>query len=58
MECDPFLTDCAEVSLPSLLSALSEDSPTREVLTKYRNDLLEALLPLITVPQDQDLVFA
>lgn len=54
MECDPFLTDCAEVSLPSLLSALSEDSPTREVLTKYRNDLLEALLPLITVPQDQD----
>ena len=28
----------------SLLAALSEDSPTREVLTRHRNELLDALL--------------
>ncbi|CAK9017472.1 unnamed protein product, partial [Durusdinium trenchii] len=55
MECDPFLADTTEVSLPeTLLAALSEDSPTREALTKHRNELLEALLPLIDVPKEQD----
>ncbi|CAJ1409510.1 unnamed protein product [Effrenium voratum] len=54
-ECDPFLAaDLAEV-LPeqSPIAVLSEDSPTREALAKHRNELLEALLPLVD-PHDQE----
>lgn len=53
MGCDPFLEDPVAKLPESLLAALSEDSPTREVLTKHRNELLEAILPLLELPKEQ-----
>ncbi|CAE8600002.1 unnamed protein product [Polarella glacialis] len=55
-QCDPFLASrAAEAALQHAgLASLGQDSPVREALASRRSELVEALLPFVEPPKEDD----